>query len=76
MRKEHFDRLNQVTNNTMILEDLCKIYAIKSTEYSMRDMRLGKAVSLISPRPQEDRAIYVIENWYLKVKSQYGGLDK
>lgn len=77
MRIEHFRPLNKMARNQWELEELIYLYHKKSHDYFMRDMRLGKAVSLVCPRPQEERALIVVSRYYDKIlKPQYkkGGI--
>jgi len=56
--------INGLTTNYGVLEDLVKIYGIKKNDYMLRDMKLGKSVSLIDPFLQEERACKVVKAWF------------
>ena len=66
MIEDHYRRIRKLNNNYSVTEDLLKIYHIKAHDYFLRDMKLGKSVSLLTPRIQQDRAVKVIETWYKK----------
>jgi len=40
------------------------LYFKKTSEYVLRDLRLGKAISLVNPREQNERAIRVLEEYF------------
>ena len=64
MINNHYKRLKHLSRNDNELEKFIKVYYDKSYEYSIRDMKNGKSVSLVYPKIQNERALRVLETYY------------
>ena len=59
--KKHFSEFNKIAKHNLVrLHKITTIYQYKKHDYFMRDLRLGKAVSLVNPMIQQERAYNTI----------------
>ena len=65
MDYEHMKRLYEISEyQAVAINDLMDTFTTKVTQYLVRDHQLGKDVYWMTAKPQCDRALNVLENYY------------
>ena len=71
MKREHTYKLQEIAQQTSYtLSQLMETYSNKTSDYVLRDLRLGKSFSPLHATSQRERAITVMEQ-YANRKSGY-----
>ena len=60
----HYKRIEKISKGMYDVEIKVNLYFKKTNDYVLRDLRLGKAISLVNPREQNERAIRILEEYF------------